>query len=92
MKMPDFSPEIDNKLKALGICIMDLKGALILIRDFRIQVEKDGIGPKATRIAILFAELSDRYFAQQKLTGPELTELQTIANALFNLTKPKGRH
>jgi len=85
--MSGFSPEIDSKLKALGICPMDLKEALILVRDFRIQVVKAGIGPKATRIAILFAELADRHFAQQKLTGAELTELHLIAEALFEISK-----
>jgi len=88
--MPDFSPELDNKLKALGICPMDLKEAIILVRDFRIQVIKAGIGPKATRIAILFAELTDRYFAQKKLTGAELTDLHRIAKALFKISK--GEH
>lgn len=88
--MHDYSPEIDNKLKAMGICPMDLKEAIILVRDFRIHVVKAGIGPKATRIAILFAELADRYFAQQKLDGAEMTELHRIAKALFKISK--GEH
>lgn len=85
--MPDYSPEIDNKLKALGICPMDLKAALILVRDLRIQIIKDGIDPKAARIAILFTEFADRHFAQQKLTDAELTELHLIARALFAISK-----
>lgn len=85
--MPDFSPEIDNKLKVLGIRPMDLKEPLLMIRDFRIQIVKAGIGPKVTRIALLFAELTDRHFAQQKLTAIEMRELQQIAEDLFEISK-----
>ena len=85
--MHDFSPEIDNKLKAMRICPMDLKEALILARDFRIQIVKAGICPKVTRIALLFAELTDRHFAQQKLTAIEMRELQQIAEDLFEISK-----
>jgi len=88
--MPDYSPEIDNKLKAQGICSTDLKAALILVRDFRIHVVKAGIGPKAARIAILFTELTDRHFAQQKLTAIEMRELQLIAEDLYEISK--GKH
>ncbi|TRZ51121.1 MAG: hypothetical protein D4S01_05460 [Dehalococcoidia bacterium] len=88
--MSDFSPEIDSKLKAQGICPIDLRKALILVRNLRIQIIKDSIGPKAARIAILFAELADRHFAQQKLTGAELTELHLIAKDLFRISK--GEH
>ena len=85
--MVDYSPEIDNKLKALGISPMDLEAALILVRDFRIQIVKADIGPKAARIAILFAELSDRHFAVQKLTDAEMLELHGIAKALYEIAK-----
>ena len=88
--MPDYSPEIDNKLKALGICPMDLKTALILVRDLSIQIVKIDIDPKAARIAVLFAELADRYNTQQKLTDAEMKGLQEIAEALFQISK--GKH
>ena len=85
--MPDFSPELDNKLKALGICPMDLKAAIILMRDLKIRIIKADIPPKATRIALLFTELADRYYAQQKLTATEMKEIQQIAEALFKISK-----
>ena len=88
--MSDYSPEIDNKLKALGICPMDLKTAMILVRDMRIKAIEANIDPKATRIALLFAELTDRHFCQQKLHPTEMTQLHIIARTLFNLAKKKG--
>ncbi|GAI94368.1 unnamed protein product [marine sediment metagenome] len=88
--MSDFSPELDDKLKALGICPLDLKEAIIWIRDFRIQVVKAGVDPKATRIALLFAEIADREFAEKTLTAAEMKELQQIAQGLYELVK--GEH
>lgn len=85
--MPDFSPELDDKLKALGICPLDLQKALILTREFRIHVVKDNVDPKATRIAILFTELCDREFAEQKLSSLDMIELQQIAQDLFEIAK-----
>jgi len=89
IKMVISDPEITRKLAALGISTTDLKKALLMIRDFRIQTLKSGIDPKATRIALLFAELSDCHFAQQKLTNREMKELKQIAKDLFNHAKPK---
>ena len=83
----DFSPEVDNKLKAQGIRSIDLRKALILVRNLRIQIIKDEIAPKSARIAILFIELTDREFAQQKLTAIEMRELQLIAEDLFEIAK-----
>jgi len=83
-------PEIAHKLAALGISTTDLKKALLMIRDFRIQAVTSGIDPRAVRIALLFAEISDRHFAQQKLTGQEMEELHRIAKDLFNHAKPKA--
>jgi hypothetical protein len=84
-----FDPKLDNRLKALGICPADLSRAITLIRDFRIQAHEQGIGPKATRIAILFAELSDRHYAVQKCTDTEMLQLHAIAKDLFETAKPK---
>lgn len=91
--MVKISPELDNKLKALGICPMDLSMALMLVRNLRITAIQDNIGPKAMRIAILFAELSDRHFMQQKLHPSEEAQLQKIAQHLFRTAKEihKGR-
>ncbi|MBA7646855.1 hypothetical protein ES703_54621 [subsurface metagenome] len=85
--MTDYSPELDNKLKALGICPSDLKDPIIWIRNFRIQVVKAGTDPKATRIALLFAELADRDVAQEILTAAEMKELQEIAQGLYEIAK-----
>lgn len=88
--MSEYSPEIYDRLKALGIRPIDIRQALILLRDFRIYILKASINPKATRIAILFTELADRHFAQQKLTAAEMKELQEIAEALFKISKEKN--
>lgn len=85
--MVKISPEIDNKLKALGICSVDVGMALKLVRDLRITAIQDNINPKAMRVAILFAELSDRHFSQQKLHPYEESQLQKIAQDLFRTAK-----
>lgn len=85
--MTDYSPELDNKLKALGICPMDLSKAIALIGEFLIQVRKANIDPKATRIALLFEELTDREVAQEKLSTLDMIELQQIAQDLYEIAK-----
>ena len=91
--MTTFPKDLDNKLKALGICPMDLQQALLLTRDLRIKALKNGLDPKATRIAILFTELCDRHHSSQKLHPHEESQLQKIAQHLFRTAKElnKGR-
>lgn len=91
--MTTIDKDLDNTLKTLGICPMDLQQALLLTRDFRIKAIEKGLDPKATRIAILFMELTDRHFSQQKLHPTEMTQLHIIARTLFKTAKElnKGR-
>ena len=90
MYMSEFSAEIDNRLKVLDICPMDLRQALILVRDLRVTAIEMGLGPKAVRIALLFAELADRHFSQQKLHPTEMTQLHHIARTLFIQARKEG--
>jgi hypothetical protein len=76
-----------EKAKALGIPERDLTLAMTLIRDFRIRAIKNGLDSRATRIAILFADLSDEYFAKQRLSENDLAKLEEIARELFSSCK-----
>ena len=89
--MSEFSAEIDNRLKTLGICPLDLNQALTLVRNLRVAVIEMGLDPKATRIALLFAELVDRHFSQQKLHPTEMTQIHDIARVLFTQASKKWR-
>jgi len=85
--------DLENKVKAAGICPTDLMQALVLARQLRIDGLKAGIGSKAMRVAILFTELSDRHFAEQHINPNEESQLQQLAKDLFLLAKKdyKGR-
>ena len=72
-----------EKAKALGIPERDLTLAMTLVRDFRIRVITAGLDPRATRIAILFAELVDWHFASKRLAVEEMDKLREIAQDLF---------
>jgi len=75
--------KVSEKAKALGIPERDLTLAMTLIRDFRIRAIKAGLDPRATRIAIIFANLSDYHFAKQRLSPEELAKLEEIARDLY---------
>jgi len=76
-----------ERAKRLGIPERDLKQALLLIRDLRLKAFKLGIDPRATRIAIIYMNLSDYHWASKKLTKKELTELKVIAQELYHSVK-----
>jgi len=76
-----------ERAKCLGIPERDLKQALLLVRDLRLETLKLGIDPRATRIAIIYMNLTDYHWASKKLTKRELTELKLIAQELYNSVK-----
>ena len=76
----------DKRLKKLGIPAVHVTRALVLIRNFRIQTIKEELDPRATRIAILFAEMSDTHFCSKKLHPVTLAALEQIARDYFNMT------
>jgi len=78
-----------EKAKQLGISEQDLKQALLLVRNLRLQALQQNIDPRATRIALIFAELTDKHFAQQKLDPYTLCKLTQIAHQLYEETKQK---
>jgi len=85
---------MSEKAKQLGIPERDLTLAMTLIRDFRIRAIRAGIDPRATRIAIIFANLSDYHFARPRLSPRELAKLEEIARDLYTQAtdphKPEG--
>ena len=76
----------DKRLKKLGIPEVHVTRALLLIRNFRIQAIREELDPRATRIAILFAEKSDRHFCSKKLHPVTLAALEQIALDYFKMT------
>jgi len=77
---------MSEKAHALGIREKDLKRALMLIRHLRATAYSDGIDPRATRIAILFALKCDTHFARQKISEAEMKTLEEIAEEFFQQT------
>ena len=75
------------KAKKLGIPEENLKQALVLIREFRIDALRLKLDPRATRIALIFGDLCDYHFAKDKLSTKDLTLLREIANDLFMGTR-----
>ena len=73
------SISMSEKAKALGIPERDLFRALVLVRNLRARVISEDLDPKATRIALIYAERVDSHFAQQHLTPEEMTKLHEIA-------------
>lgn len=78
--------KIDKRLAALRIPQAHVSRALLMVRNLRIQAIREGLDPRAMRIAILFAELSDRHFCSQKLHPVAMAALEQIARDYFNET------
>ena len=71
------------KARKLGVPEDSLRQALVLIREFRINVTRLGLDPRAVRIALLFGDLCDYHFAKTKLSVKDLATLREIANDLY---------
>ena len=72
--------------KDLGIPQNDLYYALKLVRELRTRVVTGRVDARATRIALIYANLVDRDEAKKKLTKEEMNQLSEIAVDLFNET------
>ena len=68
----------------LGIQERHLVRAMVLVRDLRIQAIREELDPRATRIALIYANMVDLHFARQKLTSDVLTELHMIAKEYYD--------
>lgn len=79
---------MSEKARALGIPSQDLLDALTLIRDLRHAAMKRNLDPRATRIALIFANLVDDYFAFKKLSREQLLDLEEIAATLYEEARP----
>ena len=71
-----------RKARKLGIPREHLKQALILVRELRINALQLRLDPRATRIALLYAERCDYHAATGKLSVGELAALRWIADEL----------
>ena len=71
----------------LGISKTDLKKALLLLRNVRIQALKENVDPRAIRIAILFTEKCDREWATEKLHPVAIAAMDSIAEELYQLAR-----
>ena len=64
----------------------NLKAALLLVRNLRLQAVMQGINPKAVRVALKFALIVDDYLSRERLTREEDENLTEIAKDLFRKT------
>ena len=78
---------MNERLKQLGIPEADVRQALLLGRNFRIQSLKMNLDPRATRIALLVTEKCDREHAAKKLHPIAMAALEAIAEDLFKVAK-----
>jgi len=67
----------------------DLKKALSLFRDVRRKAVIENINPIAMRVALKFAQITDDYFAKQRLSPEEEAWIEQEAKRLFEQVKPK---
>ena len=74
---------MSEKAKALGIPERDLVRALVLVRDLRARAIAEDLDPRATRIALIYADLVDFHFAKQRLTTEQLQGLRVIAYEFY---------
>ena len=72
-----------ERAKALGINPRHVYKALLLIRDLRKNFIRNNLDPRASRIALIFAEITDKAAAGYKLTNELEWELIQIAKQLF---------
>jgi len=75
---------MSEKARALGIPETDLTKAMILVRNLRVQAINLGLDRRATRIALIFANLVDYHFARKQLSLEELAKLEEIAGDLYS--------
>ena len=78
---------MSERAHQMGIRDSDIKRAMLLVRDLRIKAIRRGIDPRATRIAILFAEKCDREWAATKLHPTAMVALDSIAEELYQLAR-----
>lgn len=79
------------KAEALGISESELTRALVLVRDLRKTALEQDIDGRALRIALLYANMVDYHFAQQKLALTVLRKLEEIALDLFAGVAARGK-
>lgn len=68
-----------------------LKAALTLFRDIRAQALAMGLDPKAFRVALKYAMLSDNHFMKPHLTTDEEDKIEEYAQVLFSQALKKDR-
>ena len=73
----------------LGIPEKDLKKALLLLRNLRIQALNEDLDPRAIRIALLFTEKCDREWAAEKLHPVAIAAMDSIAEELYQLARQR---
>jgi len=80
---------MSEKARRLGIPERDIVRALTLVRDFRVQVLGEALDSRATRIALIYANLVDYHFVRQRLSLEELAALEEIAGEYFRMARQR---
>ena len=78
---------MSERARQMGIRDGDIKKAMLLVRELRIKAIQRGLDPRATRIAILFAEKCDREWAAKSLHPTAMVALDSIAEELYQLAR-----
>lgn len=81
---------MSQRAHALGIPERHIIRALQLVRYLRASAVAERLDPRATRIGIIYLNLTDLHFARQRLSPDVLMELHQIAKEYYDqVTGPK---
>lgn len=75
--------KVTERTRRLGIPDLHVYRALELVRAQRVQVIREGIDPRAYRIALIYVNKCDFHAARRRLSEDVLVELEKIADEFF---------
>jgi len=76
-------------IKSVTVDEDEIKRALLLVTSLRLKALEQEIDPRATLIALAYANLAERYLARTKLTEQEVKALEDYAMTHFMETLKK---
>lgn len=78
-----------DRTRRMGIPDAHMKRALILVRDLRIEAIEERLDPRAVRIALIYALMTDNYASSKVLSMQQERELRRAAEEFFKIARPQ---